>query len=116
MNPITLKGLLHLLETEPRENRKLLDASCGSGATSKIYRDLGWQVTPTSYDPSTFEVPDMTCLRQDLNEPWAFPDEEFDVVVLQGVIEHLESMPFIFREIKRVLKPNGVFVFSTANM
>jgi len=46
----------------------------------------------------------------------AFANGAFDVVVLQEVVEHLENVPFVFREIRRVLKPGGLFIFSTPNM
>jgi len=116
MNAIIFKSILDGLEGETRPGKKLLDASCASGRSSQTYRDLGFQVTPTSYDPRTFSIKDMTCLKVDLNQAWPFADAEFDVIVLQEIIEHLENIPFVFREVKRLLKPNGIFIFSTPNM
>lgn len=47
-----------------------------------------------------------------------FADNTFDEVRCYDVIEHIESyedMIFTFNEIWRVLKPNGVFHFTTPN-
>lgn len=45
-------------------------------------------------------------------EPILFEDEKFDVVTAFEVFEHLEN-PFNFaRECQRILKPNGILIFS----
>lgn len=116
MNPEIFDGLIRALQGEPTVGRRLLDASCGAGESSAAYRKLGVDVTSSNYDPSEFKVADMTCLGVDLNEPWPFPDGWFDAVVLQEVVEHSENIPFVFREVRRVLKPGGCFIFSTPNM
>lgn len=40
-----------------------------------------------------------------------FLDNSFDVVTCMDVIEHLENPQFVMKEIKRVLKPGGRFLF-----
>lgn len=42
-----------------------------------------------------------------------FPDQYFDYVTMLAVIEHLENPSALVREIHRVLKPGGRFVFTT---
>ncbi len=45
-----------------------------------------------------------------------FTDEEFDVVTMFDVIEHIPNAPEYLREqVFRVLKPGGVFVYQTPN-
>ena len=41
-------------------------------------------------------------------ERMPFPDEHFDVVFSWGVMEHVNDVPAVLSEIKRVLKPGGV--------
>jgi SAM-dependent methyltransferase len=45
--------------------------------------------------------------------PW--PDGTFDLVSANMVVEHLTEPGVVFREIRRVLKPGGHFVFVTPN-
>jgi SAM-dependent methyltransferase len=44
-----------------------------------------------------------------------FADESFDLVTANMVVEHLREPVVEFREVARVLKPGGVFVFHTPN-
>ena len=44
-----------------------------------------------------------------------FPDETFNLVTANMVVEHLEKPAIQFREVLRVLKPGGVFIFHTPN-
>lgn len=46
-----------------------------------------------------------------------YKDDQFDLVVMSEVMEHLVSDPVnIFSEIYRVLKPNGYFLITTPNV
>jgi SAM-dependent methyltransferase len=45
--------------------------------------------------------------------PW--PDATFDLVSANMVVEHLANPAAVFREVARVLKPGGAFVFVTPN-
>jgi SAM-dependent methyltransferase len=44
-----------------------------------------------------------------------FPAESFDLVTANMVVEHLDQPAAQFREIARVLKPGGEFIFHTPN-
>jgi len=56
-------------------------------------------------------------LIHDLNHaPYPFEDKSVDVVLSVDVIEHLENPWLHLREIKRILKPNGVAIVTTPNI
>jgi ubiquinone/menaquinone biosynthesis C-methylase UbiE len=44
-----------------------------------------------------------------------YSDQLFDVVFADNVVEHLSDPLSVFREVNRVLKPGGVFLFKTPN-
>jgi SAM-dependent methyltransferase len=51
------------------------------------------------------------------NDLFPYSDGEFDLVIFAEIIEHLLNDPCkVLREIKRVLKPNGVLILTTPNV
>lgn len=48
-------------------------------------------------------------------ESLPFPEASFDIVLANSVMEHVESVERAFAEAFRVLRPGGVFWFSTAS-
>ncbi len=44
-----------------------------------------------------------------------YPDESFDVVFSNSVLEHVSDIESFFREVERVLAPGGVFLSKTPN-
>jgi SAM-dependent methyltransferase len=54
-------------------------------------------------------------VNQDL-ERQTFPDESFDLVVTQDVLEHIFDVDAAAREIARTLRPGGIHVFTTPLM
>jgi len=42
-------------------------------------------------------------------------DQTFDVITANMVVEHLDRPEMVFREVRRLLRPGGLFVFHTTN-
>lgn len=96
---------------------RLLDWGCGYGQMSYLLRNRGFEVvsyTIEAQEPS----PSNSFLReQDLNVVYGedpvrlpFEDESFDVVLSCGVLEHVEDESGSLTEIRRILRPEGLFV------
>jgi SAM-dependent methyltransferase len=91
----------------------LLDAGCGHGAplllklAPFVSRAIG--VDACSCDCSGIEY-----FQRDLADT-GLPDQSVDLVVSRSVLEHLSMPEDVFRELHRVLRPGGRFVFLTPN-
>jgi len=47
--------------------------------------------------------------QADLTAPWEVPNNYFDLIMVNLVLEHIEKLPFVFEEAQRVLKKGGYF-------
>ncbi|GAA0723998.1 MerR family transcriptional regulator [Clostridium malenominatum] len=106
------------------KNSKILELGCGDGSfwaknINEVSKD--WQIVMTDFSEGmlndakknlkewkhnfTFGVVD----AQEL----PYEDESFDVVIANHMLYHLNDLDKALGEIKRVLKPNGIFYAST---
>ncbi|HKP53408.1 MAG TPA: class I SAM-dependent methyltransferase [Chloroflexia bacterium] len=97
---------------------KALDIGCGRGLLLHKLRMRGWDVRGTElseeaakYARNVLGLPVTTESLQDAG----FPDEEFDLVILWHVLEHMHSPRDVLREVSRILKPGGRLLLATPN-
>ena len=97
----------------------ILDAGCGAGYYAKWFVEHGAKVIGLDFsekmiaysqeligDKAEFQV-------ADLNQPLSMiEDNTFDLVNSSLTIHYLTDLNFTFHEFARVLKPNGIFIFS----
>ena len=95
-----LRGLAgYITEHMPGEGRCVLDFGCGPvPVLGEILESKGFTVS--IFDPLFFSNDDFT-------------GKEYDAVILNEVIEHLESPHAVLSDLKRLLAPGGCFVFSS---
>jgi SAM-dependent methyltransferase len=94
---------------------KALEVGCGNGFFSGHLARFGCEVTGIDLSPTAVELarktyPGISFLVHDLAEPLPFADSTMDVVWCSEVLEHLFSPLGTVGEIRRVLKPGGVFL------
>jgi SAM-dependent methyltransferase len=97
--------------------RRVLDLGCRDGALTRAYTD-GNEVVGVDADREALaEAAKLGIETQwaDLDEPLAFKDETFDVVVAGELMEHLRDPARFASEARRVLRPGGTFVASVPN-
>lgn len=101
------------------ENKKALDVGCGVGGTTQALKLFGSHVTAIDLNPKRIAYlrdrykPAIGSAADASHLP--LRDEEFDVIILQDVIEHTSAHDQILSEISRVLKKDGFVYLSTPN-
>jgi SAM-dependent methyltransferase len=97
---------------------RYLEVGCGSGASVRAAKDLGWDATGIDIDPELIATgvkqhgADLRCsplLRAGFN------DESFDFIRLRDVIEHLPDPYESLQKIHCLLRPNGIALFVAPN-
>jgi SAM-dependent methyltransferase len=109
-------GLRALLP--PVAGLRVLDAGCGAGRTSAWLVEHGAEVVGIDASAELVRLarerlPSASFAVADLAEPLAFDDDSFDLAVASLVMHYLRDWVPALRELRRVLRPGGVFVFST---
>ncbi|HZS08586.1 MAG TPA: class I SAM-dependent methyltransferase [Blastocatellia bacterium] len=96
---------------------KLLEIGCSTGELLAAV-PASFRVTGVEADEAASSVArsrDLDCLSGTLFDA-EFRDQEFDVVVMYHVIEHLPSPRQTLRELNRILRPGGWLVVETPNI
>lgn len=89
----------------------------GSGPpnpTSRFLHSLG-RLTGVDVDPEIHTNDALDAAHVITGDTYPVEDNTFDACVSTSVIEHITDPASHMREVRRVLKPNGVYVFRTPN-
>ncbi len=100
-------------------NKTVLDIACGEGYGTNLLSNFAEKIAGVDIDNQTIVEAKSKYTSKNIefaqgdtsNIP--FPDSAFDVVVSFETIEHHDKHDEMIKEIKRVLKPDGVFIIST---
>lgn len=96
----------------------LLDVGCATGALLELARLRGWDVR--GVDVSEYatriarEYYSLEIFTGELAEA-AYPDEHFDVVVMDDLIEHVADPSALVQESYRILRTGGLLTLNTPN-
>ncbi len=104
---------------EPNREHRLLDVGCGWGRLLCAAKKYGWEaigleMTDVAIKYINSNHPNITVLNTTA-EQCGFKDNEFDVITLFEVIEHVSNPQTIFKELYRMLKPGGILVVQTGD-
>ena len=102
----------------PRKG-KLLDVGCGEGLFLELASKDGWKIAGTEISPFAVTYvkkrlgPNM--LQGELIDI-RFPDNKFDAITMWHVLEHTTNPLVMLKEIRRILKDDGVFILAIPNL
>jgi ubiquinone/menaquinone biosynthesis C-methylase UbiE len=99
-----------------RPDTKVLDLACGDGLDMAYYRQLGAEVFGLDASEELVKIaqtcnPDCEIVVGDFTKELPYPDGFFDVVLCKYAIQTAEDMDPCFREVARILKVSGTFMY-----
>lgn len=98
--------------------RQLLDIGCGPGFFIKFGKELGWDVLGIEPSPKIANQAkslNLKIMNIDFNEDTTSEIGLFDVIHMQGVMEHLPDPKKTVELCFKLLKPGGIFCTVVAN-
>jgi len=123
---VRFKELIKYFKIKP--GQKVLDIGCGRGEMVIFSAKNGAKAIGIDYSKNAIDLANLAKSKQPFKirerikfkvmdaKNLLFNESEFDLIILTDVVEHLypEELEIVFKEIKRVLKNNGLLVIHTA--
>lgn len=106
------------------KDKIVLDFGCGEGYGSSILKDVAKKVVGVDVSSDViirarekyrFENLEFLFVDKLEKKGLMFQDKTFDVVVASQVFEHLDNFDIFFKEVKRILKDDGLLILTTPN-
>lgn len=114
--------ILTLIESPPG---RVLDVGCGAGRVPVALAERGFEVDALDPEPLVVEQAQELAARAGVEVRFfvadfqradpRFKDESYDAVVCSEVLEHVQTWRDVVDNVRRVLKPGGLFILTTPN-
>lgn len=98
---------------------RLLDLGCGDGNNMTWLKTFGGRLYGSDYNLTRLVrarhlVPEAQCFLADILD-YPAPDDFFDVIFFNHVIEHIVDDLGALREVRRILSPRGLLILGAPN-
>lgn len=114
-----LRRLKYFLKTAGKKRREILEVGAGAGNITLPLARLGHRLTALEPHPPTAaelkkyrRLFDLEVITQNIEEYLKTAEKKFDVIVVSEVLEHLTKPGAVVRQLKKVLKDDGLIVGS----
>jgi ubiquinone/menaquinone biosynthesis C-methylase UbiE len=104
----------------------LLDFGCGSGSIARALAEVGYAVSGCDISPGMIRMAQkmsvhsptpISWIEIDAAEAWLpFGDRSFDVIIASSVFEYLSDPLTTLRQLRRVLRDDGLLLCTTPNI
>jgi len=95
---------------------EVLDLGAGAGIVPQMnFHGLAVHVCGVDPDPRVVSNPYLDEGKMGFGESLPYPDNRFDMVFSDNVLEHLAEPEKVFAEVARILRPGGVFCAKVTN-
>ncbi len=103
------------------KGKKILDLGCGTGRHAIFLAKKGAVVIGIDFSSEMLREAKKNAKRsrvkinfkkRDITKKLPFKNNSFDIVLCSLVFNHIKNLAPIFKEVSRILKPSGVFIFS----
>ena len=91
---------------------KLIDLGCGEAPLYCIYKKYTTEIICIDW-PKSFHKKDYVDVECSLTDHLPFRDNEFNTIILSDVLEHLPDVTVLWREMYRILQPEGKLLLNT---
>jgi len=101
------------------KDKKILDAGCGTGIYSRMLAEKRAEVTGIEISKKMLDIAKEYCKGLEIKfdkgsvDELPYDDGSFDIIIASLVIHYFADPTKVFKEFHRVLKKDGILVFST---
>ncbi len=99
------------------KRKRVLDYGCGVGGTARMLAQIGANVTAVDIKAeveSAFQNSDVKFFDT-RNEEFYLKSQEYDIIILQDVLEHVANPEKLINQVKNALRLHGLIYISTPN-
>lgn len=110
----TLKNKLKIIERLQPEKGHLLDIGAGTGHFLDLAQKSKWQVTGIEPNEGARKAASSKGISFK-NDIQSIDKNSFDVITMWHVLEHVPDLEEQIKQLKRVLKPDGIIIIAVPN-